>query len=154
MTHITQSHIEQLSIECLKALGYQYIYAPDSETPERDSFEQVLLLQRLRNAIRKINPGIRADAQEEAIKAIQRISSPELLSNNETFHRFLTEGIPVSKRVDGDDRGDRVWLIDFKNQQINQFAVANQFTIIDGLEAKAGSISAGFSRYIAWKTAD
>ncbi|MCZ2131526.1 MAG: type I restriction endonuclease subunit R, partial [Bacteroidia bacterium] len=141
--------------------------------------------------------------------------SPELLTNNETFHRLLTEGIPVSKRVDGDDRGDRVWLIDFKNPHNNEFVVANQFTIIengnnkrpdvilfvngiplvvielknaadenttihsafkqvetykaiipslftyngfvvisDGLEAKAGSISSGFSRFMSWKSAD
>jgi len=224
MAPITENEIESFSIQLFENLGYQYIYAPniapDSETPERDSFEQVLLLQRLRNAVRKINPDIPVDAQEEAIKEIQRIHSPELLSNNETFHRLLTEGIPVSKRVDGDDRGDRVWLIDFKHPHNNEFVVANQFTITseavgersrtkrpdvilfvngiplvvmelknaadenatvhaafkqietykaiipslftyngfvvisDGLEAKAGSISAGFSRYMAWKSAD
>jgi len=219
MTRITENTIESFAIELLEKLGYAYIYAPDiapdSENPERESFEQVLLVQRLQNAVRKINPSIPAAAQSEAIKEIQRIASPELLANNETFHRLLTEGIPVSKRVDGDDRGDRVWLIDFKNPQNNEFVVANQFTIIengnnkrpdvilfvngiplvvielknaadenttinsafkqvetykaiipslfnyngfvvisDGLEAKAGSISAGFSRYMAWKSAD
>jgi len=219
MTRITENIIESFAIELLDKLGYEYIYAPDiapdSENPERDSFEQVLLLNRLQNAVRRINHGIPADAQAEAIKEIQRIASPELLTNNETFHRLLTEGIPVSKRVDGDDRGDRVWLIDFKNPHNNEFVVANQFTIIengsnkrpdvilfvngiplivielknaadenttinsafkqvetykaiipslftyngfvvisDGLEAKAGSISAGLSRFMSWKSAD
>jgi len=219
MTRITENIIESFAIELLDKLGYEYIYAPDiapdSENPERESFEQVLLVGRLQNAVRKINPTIPADAQAEAIKEIQRIASPELLTNNETFHRLLTEGIPVSKRVNGDDRGDRVWLIDFKNPHNNEFVVANQFTIIengnnkrpdvilfvngiplvvielknaadenttinsafkqvetyktiipslftyngfvvvsDGLEAKAGSISAGFSRFMAWKSAD
>ena len=219
MTRITENIIESFAIELLDKLGYEYIYAPDiapdSENPERESFEQVLLLGRLQNAVRKINTNIPAAAQAEAVKEIQRIASPELLANNETFHRLLTEGIPVSKRVDGDDRGDRVWLIDFKNPHNNEFIVANQFTIIengnnkrpdvilfingiplvvielknaadenttinsafkqietyktiipslftyngfvvisDGLEAKAGSISAGFSRYMAWKSAD
>jgi len=219
MTRINENTIETFAIDLLKTLGYQYIYAPDiapdAENPERDSFEQVLLVHRLQNAVKRINQGIPADAQAEAIKEIRRISSPELLTNNETFHRLLTEGIPVSKRIDGDDRGDRVWLIDFKNPHNNDFVVANQFTIIengnnkrpdvilfvngiplvvielknaadenttvhsafkqietykaiipslftyngfvvisDGLEAKAGSISAGFSRYMAWRTAD
>lgn len=219
MTRITENTIESFAIELLEKLGYAYIYAPDiapdSENPERESFEQVLLVQRLQNAVKRINPSIPVVAQAEAIKEIQRIASPELLANNETFHRLLTEGIPVSKRVDGDDRGDRVWLIDFKNPHNNEFVVANQFTIIengnnkrpdvilfingiplvvielknaadenttinsafkqvetyktiipslftynsfvvisDGLEAKAGSISAGFSRYMAWKSAD
>jgi len=219
MTRITENTIESFAIELLEKLGYAYIYAPDiapdSENPGRESFEQVLLVQRLQNAVKRINPSIPAAAQAEAIKEIQRIASPELLANNETFHRLLTDGIPVSKRVDGDDRGDRVWLIDFKNPHNNEFVVANQFTIIengnnkrpdvmlfvngiplvvielknaadenttinsafkqvetykaiipslftyngfvvisDGLEAKAGSISAGFSRFMAWKSAD
>jgi type I restriction enzyme, R subunit len=219
MTRITENIIEAFAIELLTKLGYGYVYAPeiapDADRPERESFGQVLLVGRLQAAVRRINPGIPSHAQAEAIKEIQRIASPELLANNEAFHRFLTEGIPVSKRVDGDDRGDRVWLIDFKNAHNNDFVVANQFTIIengnnkrpdvllfvngiplvvielknaadekttlhsafrqvetykaiipslftyngfvvvsDGLEAKAGSISAGLSRYMAWKTAD
>jgi type I restriction enzyme R subunit len=219
MTRITENIIEAFAIELLDKLGYEYIYAPDiahdGENPERDSYAQVLLLNRLQNALKRINHSIPADSQAEAIKEIQRIASPELLTNNETFHRLLTEGIPVSKRVNGDDRGDRVWLIDFKNPHNNEFVVANQFTIIengnnkrpdvilfvngiplvvielknaadenttinsafkqvetykavipslftyngfvvisDGLEAKAGSISSGFSRFMSWKSAD
>ncbi len=219
MTKISENHIELLAIECLERLGYKYIYAPDiapdGDTPERASYEQVLLVGRLKKAVRRINSTIPVEAQDEAIKEIQRIASPELLANNENFHRLLTEGIPVTKRVDGIDRGDRVWLFDFNNPLNNEFIVANQFTIIekdknkrpdvllfvngiplvvmelknaadekttirsafrqietyktaipslftynafnilsDGFEAKTGSISAGFSRYMAWKTAD
>ena len=89
------------------------------------------MLGRLQSAVKRINHGIPVDSQEEAIKEIQRIASPEMLTNNETFHRFLTEGIPVSKQVDGNERGDRVWLIDFKNPYNNDFLVVNQFTIIE-----------------------
>ncbi len=219
MSHITENDIELLTIQRLEQLGYSYIYgpaiAPDSDTPERESFEQVLLTVRLQQAVQTINPSLPASAHTEAIREIKRIASPELLADNETFHRYLTEGIPVNKRVDGDDRGDRVWLIDFNNPLNNEFVVANQFTIIenntnkrpdvilfvngiplvvmelknaadenatiksayqqidtykamipslfvynafniisDGLEAKAGSVSAGLSRYMAWKSAD
>ena len=219
MKHITESAIEQFAIELLEEQGYQYVYAPDiapdSETPERQSFEDVLLLERLRTAVGRINPGIPADAREDAIKQIQRLNSPELIANNEAFHRMLTEGIKVSYQKDGADRGDLVWLIDFKNPENNEFLVTNQFTVIendvnrrpdiilfvnglplivielknpadenatvksafnqlqtykqaipglftyngfmvisDGLEAKAGSLSAGFSRFMAWKSTD
>jgi len=135
MPRITEQQVEDFSISLLEEHGYKYLHgpeiAPESLLPERATYEQVLLLGRLQNAVRKINPSIPAAAQTEAIKEIQRIASPELLANNETFHRLLTEGIPVSKRVDGDDRGDRVWLIDFKNPHNNDFVVANQFTIIE-----------------------
>ncbi|MGB3459738.1 MAG: HsdR family type I site-specific deoxyribonuclease [Halobacteriota archaeon] len=216
---ITESAIEELAIELLEKQGYQYIYAPDiapdSETPERTSFDDVLLLDRLRKAVGRINPSIPADAREDAIKQILRLNSPELIANNEAFHKMLTEGIKVSYQKDGADRGDLVWLLDSKNPQNNDFLVTNQFTVIeneenkrpdvilfvnglplvvielknpadenatvksaykqlqtykqaipglftyngfmvvsDGLEAKAGSLSAGFSRFMAWKSSD
>ena len=216
---ITESAIEEFAIALLEKQGYQYIYAPDiapdSETPERTSFEDVLLLERLRKAVGRINPSIPADVREDAIKQIQRLNSPELIANNEGFHRMLTEGIKVSYQNDGADRGDLVWLLDLKNPQNNDFIVTNQFTVLeneenkrpdvilfvnglplvvielknpadenatvksayeqlqtykqtipglfsyngfmvvsDGLEAKAGSLSAGFSRFMAWKSSD
>ncbi len=81
--------------------------APDSDTPERDRFEDVLLLERLRKAIGRINPDIPADAREDAIRQVRRLNSPELISNNEAFHKMLTEGINVSYRKDGADR--EIW---------------------------------------------
>lgn len=102
---ITESKIENFSIELLEKQGYQYIYAPDiapdSETPERKSFEDVLLIECLKNAVGRINPTIPADVREDAIKQILRLNSPELIANNETFHRMLTEGIRVSYQKGG-----------------------------------------------------
>jgi type I restriction enzyme R subunit len=95
MTKITESAIETFAIELLEKQGYRYIYgpdiAPDSETPERSSFTEVLLLDKIRSAVGRINPNLPADVQEGAIKQIQRLSSPELIANNEAFHRMLTE---------------------------------------------------------------
>ncbi len=219
MTRITESAIEEFAIELLEKQGYQYIYAPDiapdSDTSERSNFEDVLLKERLQSALRRINSSISFDSQAEALKEIERINSPELPVNNEQFHRLLTEGVPVSTAVDGDERGDRVWLIDFDQPENNEFVVTNQFTVVekgnnkrldvilfvngiplvvielknaadenatvksafkqlqtyktvipslftynafmiisDGLEARAGSLSAGLDRFMAWKSAD
>lgn len=219
MEKITESAIEKFAIELLETQGFQYIFAPsiapDSETPERQSFEDVLLLERLQTAVSRINPNIPPDVRKDAIKQIQRLNSPELIANNETFHRMLTEGINVSYQKNGNNRGDLVWLIDFENPENNDFIVANQLTVVDnninkrpdvilfinglplvvielknpadekatvrsafkqlqtykqaipslltyngfliisdGLEAKAGSISSGFTRFMAWKTSD
>src|SRR5690554_4887963 len=132
---MTENEIEQLSIDLLKQQGFTYLngtdIAPDSSTPERQTFEEVMLKERLENAVRRISPSIPNDAQQAAIKQILRIASPDVLSNNEAFHRLLTEGIPVTKRVDGQERGDRVYLIDFENPLHNEFLVVNQFTIVE-----------------------
>ena len=219
MTQLHESDIEQMLIELLKAKGYQYLYgpdiAPDGETPLRASFEEVVLRDKLETAVRKLNPSLPYSVQDEAVKTVLRISSPDVLANNEEFHRLLTEGVPVSVHKDGVERGARVWLIDFNDPWNNEFTVVNQFTIIenghnrrpdvllfvnglplvifelknaadenatiqsafrqietykqqipslftynalvvisDGLEARAGSLSAGFSRFAAWKSDD
>ncbi|WP_349352266.1 MULTISPECIES: HsdR family type I site-specific deoxyribonuclease [unclassified Flagellimonas] len=219
MTRITEHSIEDFAIKLLEHLGYEYIYAPsiahDGENPERSSYEEILLTHRMAEAVRRINPTVPSAAQEEAIKEIQRIHSPELLTNNESFHRLLTEGIKVSYQKDGQQRGDLVWLIDFNTPENNDFIVANQFTVVedgvnkrpdvilfvngiplvvielknaadenatiksafrqietykavipslftynaftiisDGLEARAGTLSSGMSRFMAWKSAD
>jgi type I restriction enzyme R subunit len=219
MSRLTESAIEAFAIKLFERLGYDALYAPDiapdGDSPERSSYDEVLLTERLWLAIRRINPSIPLAVQQQAIKEVERIHSPELLANNETFHRMLTEGVKVSYQQDGNDRGDLVWLINFDNPENNEFIVANQFTVIennqnkrpdivlfvnglplvvielknaadenatvktayqqldtykhtipslftynallvisDGLEAKAGSLSAGLSRFMAWKSAD
>ncbi len=115
MAKITESEIEEFAIELLEKQSYQYIYAPsiapDSDTPERQSFEDVLLIERLQTAVGRINPSIPVDIREDAIKQILRLNSPELIANNEAFHRMLTEGIKVIYQKDGNSRGDLVWLI-------------------------------------------
>ena len=135
MHPLTESDIETFAIEKLEDLGFHYLYgpdmAPDSDHPERGSFEEVLLLGRVKNAIDWINPRIPPDAREDALKQLQRLNSPELIANNEAFHRMLTEGIPVSYRKDGVERGDRVWLIDFANPGKNEFLVINQVTVVE-----------------------
>ena len=55
MKRITENSIEEFAIELLEKLGYESVYgpdiAPDGETPERESYEQVLLIDRLRNCL-------------------------------------------------------------------------------------------------------
>lgn len=91
----------------------------------------MILIDRLRQAVGRINPGVPTDAHEDAIKQILRLNSPELIANNENFHRMLTEGIKVSYQKDGHSRGDLVWLVDFNNIYKNEFIVLNQYTVIE-----------------------
>ncbi|WP_321992646.1 type I restriction endonuclease subunit R [Marispirochaeta aestuarii] len=135
MNTINESTIEDYAIELLHAQGFEYLYgpdiAPDSGNPERETFEDVLLIDRLRSAISRLNPSILGYAQEDALKQIQRIHTPELLVNNETFHRMLTEGINVSYQKNGYSQGNYVWLIDFDNPENNDFLAINQYTVVE-----------------------
>ncbi|WP_353165272.1 type I restriction endonuclease subunit R [Acinetobacter sp.] len=218
MTKMTESDIELMAIEQLEGLGYTYVYGPDIESksihPLR-SYKQVILETKVLASLQRLNPQLSEDKCIEALKQINNLQSQEMLSNNQAFHRLLTEGIKLEISKHGNTQGELAWLIDFNDPTNNEFLVVNQVTIredrwerrpdlilyvnglplivielknatdenatiedaykqiqtyqnqiptlftynafniiSDGLEAKAGTISADFSRYMAWKTAN
>src|SRR6185312_13872384 len=97
MKPITESRIETFTIEILQSMGWDYVHglaiAPGAEQSERESFEQIILIERLRKAVGILNSHIPKDAQEQAIQKALRIYSPDLLFNNETFHQYLVEKV-------------------------------------------------------------
>jgi type I restriction enzyme, R subunit len=130
----TESVIEQASIDWLQELGYSYAFGPeiafDGESPERPDYQQPFLLDRLRNAIRCINPGIPEQAQEEALRKITHPGHPSLLLNNHAFHHMLVNGIEVDyKAKDGRMVSGRVFVLDFENIENNDWLVVNQYTV-------------------------
>jgi len=216
---ITEDAVEQMAIEILEAQGFSYIYgptiAPDGELPERGNFADVILRERLKKAIDKLNPDIPEEAKEQALRQVANLPSQNLIENNEVFHRMVTDGVEVEYLGEHGVKGDKVWLFDFQNIHNNEFIVCNQFTVIqdninkrpdiilfvnglplvvielknptdenatvkkafiqlqnykkaisnlfyyneifiasDGFDAKSGSLTSEWSRFIAWKTVD
>jgi len=131
---ISEDHIEQIVIQEFIDLGYSYVngadISPDGVAQERE-FDEVVLKQRLQNAITKLNPNVPHEAQEEAIKKVLRTDSPNLFQNNYQVHKYLTDGVDVEYRKGDRIAGDKVWLIDYENPTNNEFLVVNQFTIIE-----------------------
>jgi len=134
----TESELEKATLEWLHELGYEIVFgpaiAPDGETPERKNYSDIVLIERLRKAVAKINPHIPLEIQEEAIKKVVNIaySSPNLITTNKSFHKMLTDGVEVEyKREDGSIAGDRVLLIDDKNLDNNEWTAINQYTVIE-----------------------
>jgi len=146
---ITESEIETYSLDELQLLGFSYIpgpsIAPDVEAaqgfmvaepaafygvPEkRGSYSDVVLKHTLEHAINRLNPALPETARQEALKATLSVFSPQLIDANEAFHKMLAEGIPVSVRIDGQERGERVWLVDFQNPENNSCFAINQYTV-------------------------
>jgi type I restriction enzyme R subunit len=140
---ISENEIEAIALSYLQNLGYSYILgttlSPDGEHPERQ-YTDVVLATRLRDAIDKLNPSITQDAKEDALKKVLRTESPNALINNETFHKYLTEGIDVEVRTADGIRGEKVYIVDFDNAENNEFLAINQFTIIEGSQNKRPDI--------------
>jgi len=64
------------------------------------------------------------------VRQVLNLPIQNLIDNNEAFHKMLTEGIEVEYLVDGNIRGDKIWLIDWQDIANNEFLACNQFTVI------------------------
>ena len=142
LENFTEDLLEEAAIEILQSLGYDYVFGPDislgGDYEERLDYREVVLGNRVKDALFRINKGIPAEALEEAYRRIITFNSPMLEENNRSFHRLLTEGIDVSFAEDGNIRTKNVQIVDFSEEGIknNEFLVVNQFTIIENEERR------------------
>ena len=137
MAFISEADIEQIVLEEFAALGYDTLrgaqIAPDSKTPERKTFSDVVLMERLTAAIDRLNPSIPAEARGDARRKFMSIDKPSLVEENRRSHKFITEGIKVEFYCDdGTIKGDIVKLIDFDDISANDWLAVNQLTVIEG----------------------
>ena len=97
-----ESIVEEAAIEYLRDLGYEYVHgpetAPDGPYPERASYSDVILADRLRTALTRINPHLDSDALGRVARQILRPNSPSLEENNLEFQQRLTRGVDVQIR--------------------------------------------------------
>jgi type I restriction enzyme R subunit len=134
---LTESHVEEAALEWFGELGYAVgngpQTAPGEPAAERDSFGEVVLAGRLREALLRINPAIPEDAREEALRKVLRVATPSLIQTNRAFHRMLRDGVDVEyARPDGSTKHDKAWLVDFSQVEKNDWFAVNQFTVIEG----------------------
>jgi len=136
---ITESEIEQATLDWFKELGYAILYgpniAPEELFAERKNYSEVILEGRVRSALTRINPNIPDEAIDDAYRKITKTTheSPLLYENNHRFHKIFTDGVDVEYKDDtGRIIGDKVWLADFNNPDNNDWLVVNQFTVVEG----------------------
>ena len=112
---MTEDQLEQEALGWLQSVGYATAngldIAPDGAAPERTNDQQVLLVDRLRAALARLNPQMPASAREDALDQVRVLGEPSLLAANRSFHRLLTNGVPVQYQRDGETRGDFARLV-------------------------------------------
>ena len=130
---INEDQVEQLAIEWFKELGYEYLLgydiAPESDNPHRTSYQEILLADKLHQALATLNPTLPKSAIDEAVHILKKPQYATLTQNNRAFHQMLLQGITVEVKNGDETRGDIVKLIDFEDVSKNDFLVVNQFTI-------------------------
>ena len=139
MSRFSESVVEDATLEWLKLLGYAVPHGPDiaiGETvAERNdpSYRDVVLENRLRQALARLNPDLPPEALEDAYRKLTRADAPSLLERNRAVHRMLVDGVTVEyRRHDGSIAGAQARLIDFSKPDNNDWLAVNQFTVAEG----------------------
>jgi len=130
---ITENVLEGLALTWFQDTGWDYRagpdIAPDSDSPQRTDYRQVLLQGELREALARLNPQIPAAVLDDVAHQLGKPDHPSLIQSNRAFHEALVGGVPVEVEINGERRGDRVVLVDFDTPERNRFLVVNQFTV-------------------------
>ena len=135
-TGVSESTVEKAALEWLAEVGWQVRFgpeiAPGEPLAERTAYDQILLTQRLRDAVDHLNPNVPMAAREDAVRRITSLSAPALIARNRAFHRLLCNGIEVElPRPEGGISGHRVRLIDADHAEANDWLAVNQFTVVE-----------------------
>ncbi len=133
---LTEGEVEEAALAWLEELGYAVLHGPDigpeGKEPERGSYDEVLLTERLRKALARLNPHLPAETLEDVLRKVRQTETPSLVEENRRLHRYLVEGVPVEiAREDGSIGGDAARLVDFDDAGANDWLAANQVTVIE-----------------------
>ena len=130
---MTEDQLEQEALGWLTNVGYTALHgpdlAPDGEHPERQSYQQVLLVERLRQALARLNPQLTPTAREDAFKQVVDLGIPSLLTANRRLHQLLVAGVPVEVQRQGETLGDFARLIDWSNPTNNEWLAVSQYSV-------------------------
>ena len=133
--------VEQPAIGLFAALGWQTMSALDEtfgsgSTLGREIRSEVVLVDRLRVALTKLNPGIPAEVIQVAIDELTRDrSTMSLEAANREVYNLLKEGIPVfiPDPNHGGQNTERLRVVDWEYPEQNDFLLASQFSIVGSL---------------------
>ena len=137
MGGFTESVVEEAALEWLGALQYAVVHGPDIAPgellAERRDYGQVILEDRLRQALARLNPKLPAEALDDAFRKIVRMEGSTAEARNRALHRMLVDGVTVEhRRPDGSIAGAQVRVLDIakteKTDQ-NDWLAVNQFTV-------------------------
>lgn len=132
------TQVELPFVEQLKAMGWEHL-AGDVDVPyltERNSFRDVLLVGRLRDAVRRINldgdgqPWLDEGRITQAVGALERLGAHKLMEANQAATELLLEGTVVEGEPDRHaGRDQTVRFVDLDHPERNDFLAINQFRV-------------------------
>lgn len=118
----------------LDAVGYDLRTNTDvslgGDDEGRTRYSQVVLRNRLENAVNKLNPDLTREAKEAAVNTLAGYANQSIEDGNREVYDMLRGGVPVEVVQDDGHRAiRRAQVIDFETPTNNDFLAVRQFTV-------------------------
>ncbi|MFC6881515.1 MULTISPECIES: type I restriction endonuclease subunit R [Actinomadura] len=140
MSGYSESDFEHDVLDTLGELGWEYKDGKQIAvgSGERESWDELIIPSRLRDAIVRINPGLPASSVDDAVALVLSLQSQDAKAENRRIHEYLTGGIRGISYVDeyGAEQHPTVHLIDRSDPYRNDFVAANQVMVVKGEERR------------------
>lgn len=145
MSPFTESVVEDAALAWLDGIGWAVAHgpdiAPDTLLSERANYGQVVLDERLRKALTRLNPDLPSGALNDVFRKLTRPVGATLEASNRAFHRMLVDGVTVEFRTAaGTIRGAQARVIDFDEHDQNDWLAVNQFTVTENRHTRRPDI--------------
>jgi len=135
---ISEDQIEQALLQRLQhQLGYDVLNCHTTDPEDlndgsnRTDKRDVVLIDRLRGAAKRLNPKIPESAIEDALsKLLEKRQAMSSIAANHEIDTLIRDGVPVQfENKQGRTEDERVKLIDFQNPENNEFLAVSQMWV-------------------------
>ncbi|MEU5909402.1 type I restriction endonuclease subunit R [Micromonospora sp. NPDC047527] len=133
---MTEAQWETLALEALAEVGWEPVLGSSISpgTGERESWSELILPARLRDAIARLNPQLPPAQVDEAVTQVLTARSRDAVTENRRLHELMVKGLRSVVYTDqhGAEHNPTVRLVDFRDEAANDYLVASQMTVTDG----------------------
>jgi type I restriction enzyme R subunit len=143
----SESAVEEAALAWLETVGWSVRngaeIAPGELFAERNdpNYGDVVLEQRLRDALARLNPALPGEALDDAFLKMMRPEGATLEARNRAMHRLIVDGVTVEYRsAEGDIRGAQARVLDFDKSDNNDWLAVNQFTVAENKHVRRPDI--------------
>ena len=135
---LNENDIEQLTLQRLQSLGWEYRYGKDLLVHEgefaRGDLSGVVFIEQLREAVRKLNPQLPESAVDSVVKSATKSDIGDLVVRNQAFYKLLRDGVRVEYQApnshgQNEQKIEMARLVDFEHVKNNRFVAVNQLEI-------------------------
>jgi len=134
---LSEDSLEQRTLELFNELGWEMTHAYDefeegSSELGRGNASEVILFKRLNDALSGLNSGMQPEAIRDAVEEISRDRSRmSIVAANKEVYGLVKNGVDIEYRDKdtGEQKSDRVRVIDWDNPENNDFLVCSQLWI-------------------------